>query len=121
MSILTHEAVMTEEVLEGLVHSRKGLYVDCTFGAGGHSSRILEELNKDGKLLSMDKDKNATRFLSKKFTKDSRFKIINDSFSQLSLYVENETASGILIDLGISSTQLDNSERGLWETIKETL
>ena len=100
---------MTEEVLEGLVHSRKGLYVDCTFGAGGHSSRILEELNKDGKLLSMDKDKNATRLLSKQFTKDSRF---NDSFSQLSLYVEDETASGILIDLGISSTQLDDSERG---------
>ena len=112
MSILTHESVMTEEVLEGLVQSRKGLYVDCTFGSGGHSSRILEELNKDGKLLSMDKDKNATRLLSKQFTKDSRFKIINDSFSQLSLYVENETVSGVLIDLGISSTQLDDSDRG---------
>ena len=112
MSILTHEAVMTEEVLESLVHSRKGLYVDCTFGAGGHSSRILEKLNKDGKLFSMDKDKHATRLLSEEFTKDSRFKIINDSFSQLSLYVENESASGILIDLGISSTQLDDSERG---------
>ena len=56
MSILTHEAVMTEEVLENLVHSRKGFYVDCTFGAGGHSSRILEELNKDGRLLSMTDD-----------------------------------------------------------------
>ena len=58
-------------MLESLVHSRKGLYVDCTFGAGGHSSRILEELNKDGKLLSMDKDKNATKLLSKEFIKDS--------------------------------------------------
>ena len=103
---------MTEEVLGSLVLSKKGYYVDCTFGAGGHSSKILEKLNKDGKLLSMDKDRNATNLLAKEFTKDTRFKIINDSFSQLSLYVENETANGILIDLGISSTQLDNSERG---------
>ncbi len=58
---------MTEEVLEGLIHSKKGLYVDCTFGAGGHSSRILESLNKDGKLYSLDKDKNATRLLSEEF------------------------------------------------------
>ena len=48
---------MTEEVLENLVLSEKDLYVDCTFGAGGHSSKILEKLNKEGKLLSMDKDK----------------------------------------------------------------
>ena len=112
MSILTHEAVMTEEVLENLVLSKRGLYVDCTFGAGGHSIKILEKLDKHGKLLSMDKDRNATSILAKEFTKDSRFKIINDSFSQLSLYVENDTANGILIDLGISSNQLDDSERG---------
>ena len=112
MSISTHEAVMTEEVLENLILSRKGLYMDCTFGAGGHSLKILEKLNKDGKLLSMDKDKMATDIINKEFIKDSRFSIINDSFSQLSLYVENETVNGILIDLGISSTQLDDSERG---------
>ncbi len=112
MSRLTHDAVMTEEVLENLVLSRKGLYIDCTFGAGGHSSKILQYLNNDGKLVSMDKDGNATNLLDKEFSKDSRFKIINDSFSQLSLYVEKETADGILIDLGISSTQLDDSERG---------
>tara|TARA_Y100001970_G_scaffold249411_1_gene319856 strand:+ start:714 stop:1571 length:858 start_codon:yes stop_codon:yes gene_type:complete len=103
---------MTEEVLENLVLSKRGLYVDCTFGAGGHSIKILEKLDKHGKLLSMDKDRNATSILAKEFTKDSRFKIINDSFSQLSLYVENDTANGILIDLGISSNQLDDSERG---------
>ncbi len=112
MSRLTHDAVMTEEVLENLILSKKGSYIDCTFGAGGHSSKILEFLNKDGKLLSIDKDKNATNLLSKKFTKDSRFKIVNDSFSQLSFYAKKETVDGILIDLGISSTQLDNSERG---------
>ena len=112
MSIPTHDAVMTEEVLGGLIHSRKGLYVDCTFGAGGHSSKILEKLNKDGRLLSMDKDKDTARALSNKFIEDPRFEIINDSFSKLSFYVENETADGILIDLGISSTQLNDSERG---------
>ena len=103
---------MTEEVLENLVLSKKGLYVDCTFGAGGHSAKILEKLDENGRLMSMDKDRRATSLIPKDFIQDSRFKIINDSFSQLSLYVENETVNGILIDLGISSTQLDDSERG---------
>ena len=103
---------MTEEVLENLVFSKKGLYVDCTFGAGGHSAKILEKLDENGRLLSMDKDRRATSLIPKDFIQDSRFKIINDSFSHLSLYVENETVNGILIDLGISSTQLDDSERG---------
>tara|TARA_B100000686_G_C16756678_1_gene955985 strand:- start:876 stop:1733 length:858 start_codon:yes stop_codon:yes gene_type:complete len=103
---------MTEEVLESLVHSKNGLYVDCTFGAGGHSAKILEKLDENGRLLSMDKDRRATSLIPKDFIQDSRFKIINDSFSHLSLYVENETVNGILIDLGISSTQLDDSERG---------
>ena len=103
---------MTEEVLENLVLSKKGFYVDCTFGAGGHSAKILEKLDENGRLLSMDKDRRATSLIPKDFIQDSRFKIINDSFSHLSLYVENETVNGILIDLGISSTQLDDSERG---------
>ena len=103
---------MTEEVLENLVLTKKGLYVDCTFGAGGHSAKILEKLDENGRLLSMDKDRRATSLIPKDFIQDSRFKIINDSFSHLSLYVENETVNGILIDLGISSTQLDDSERG---------
>ena len=103
---------MTEEVLENLILSKKGLYVDCTFGSGGHSSKILEQLDKEGKLVSMDKDRNATNLLSEEFIKDSRFKIINDSFSKLSSYIDKETAHGVLIDLGISSTQLDDSERG---------
>ena len=103
---------MTEEVLENLILSKKGLYVDCTFGSGGHSSKILEQLDKEGKLVSMDKDRNATNLLSEEFIKDSRFKIINDSFSKLSSYIDKETAQGVLIDLGISSTQLDDSERG---------
>ena len=103
---------MTEEVLENLILSKKGLYVDCTFGSGGHSSKILEHLDKEGKLVSMDKDRNATNLLSEEFIKDSRFKIINDSFSKLSSYIDKETAHGVLIDLGISSTQLDDSERG---------
>ena len=112
MSLLTHEAVMAEEVLENLVLSKKGFYVDCTFGAGGHSSKILNLLNKEGRLLSIDKDSNATCAIPQELIKDSRFTIVNDCFSQLSSYVENETVNGILIDLGISSTQLDDSERG---------
>ncbi len=112
MSKLTHEAVMTEEVLENLVLSKRGTYVDCTFGAGGHSLKVLKKLDQEGKLIAMDKDSYATSLTSEELVKDSRFKIINDSFSKLSSYVEKETVNGIIIDLGISSIQLNDPERG---------
>ncbi|MDB3975848.1 16S rRNA (cytosine(1402)-N(4))-methyltransferase RsmH [Gammaproteobacteria bacterium] len=108
----THEAVMVDEVLENLVSKQNGRYIDCTFGAGGHSLKILKKLNQDGALTSIEKDKMATLDLSSEFTDDIRFKLINDSFSNLNKLFKDSEIDGILIDLGISSTQLDDPERG---------
>ena len=69
----THEAVMVDEVLENLVFKQNGKYIDCTFGAGGHSLEILKKLGEEGKLVSIEKDKFATLKLSSDFTEDDRF------------------------------------------------
>ena len=103
---------MVDEVLENLVSKQNGRYIDCTFGAGGHSLKILKKLNQDGALTSIEKDKMATLNLSSEFTDDIRFKLINDSFSNLNKLFKDSEIDGILIDLGISSTQLDDPERG---------
>ena len=103
---------MVDEVLENLVSKQNGRYIDCTFGAGGHSLKILKKLNQDGALISIEKDKMATLNLSSEFTDDIRFKLVNDSFSNLNKLFKDSEIDGILIDLGISSTQLDDPERG---------
>ena len=108
----THQAVMVEEVLENLVFKNNGTYVDCTFGAGGHSLEILKKLDSLGSLVSFDKDIQATLNLSKEFIGETRFKLINDSFSNIKKYFKNDSIDGVLIDLGISSTQLDDAKRG---------
>ena len=108
----SHEAVMVEEVLENLVFKNNGSYVDCTFGAGGHSLEILKKLDSLGSLVSFDKDIQATLDLSEEFSGETRFKLINDSFSNINKYFKNDSIDGVLIDLGISSTQLDDAKRG---------
>ena len=108
----THEAVMVDEVLENLVFKQNGKYVDCTFGAGGHSHEILKKIDRTGFLTSIEKDERATKNIPSEFKDDSRFQLINDSFSNLRLFFEAEEIDGILIDLGISSTQLDDPLRG---------
>jgi 16S rRNA (cytosine1402-N4)-methyltransferase len=108
----SHEAVMVEEVLENLVFKNNGTYVDCTFGAGGHSLEILKKLDSLGSLVSFDKDIQATLNLSEEFSGETRFKLINDSFSNIKKYFNDDSIDGVLIDLGISSTQLDDVKRG---------
>ena len=112
MIVSSHEAVMVEEVLENLVFKNNGTYVDCTFGAGGHSLEILKKLDSLGSLVSFDKDIQATLDLSEEFFGETRFKLINDSFSNIKKYFKNDSIDGVLIDLGISSTQLDDAKRG---------
>ena len=107
----SHEAVMVDEVLENLVFKQNGKYVDCTFGAGGHSLEILKKLNKEGSLISIDKDETVSINLPSHFS-DRRFSLIHDSFSNLKGIFEDEEIDGILVDLGISSTQLDDPNRG---------
>ena len=108
----THEAVMAEEVLTYLVVDKNGVYVDCTFGAGGHSQEILKKLEVNGKLIGVDRDTGVRNTIPAILKDDKRFSLISDRFSNLKDYVKIESIDGILVDLGISSTQLDDLERG---------
>jgi 16S rRNA (cytosine1402-N4)-methyltransferase len=108
----THEAVMVEEVLAYLLGDRSGNYVDFTFGAGGHSTLLLKSLENDGSLVGLDKDPEVEQRIPRLLKDDKRFSFINDSFSNLPSHIEENSLDGILIDLGISSTQLDEAGRG---------
>jgi 16S rRNA (cytosine1402-N4)-methyltransferase len=103
---------MVEEVLTYLVIDKNGVYVDCTFGAGGHSQEILKKLEVNGKLIGVDRDTGVRNTIPAILKDDKRFSLISDRFSNLKDYVKIESIDGILVDLGISSTQLDDLERG---------
>ena len=101
---------MPEEVIENLLYNKDGDYLDCTFGMGGHSKAILKKLSERGRLKAIDKDPKVSEF--SKNINDTRFEFINSSFSDLQDYFINDSFDGILLDLGISSIQLDDMERG---------
>ena len=106
-----HKSVLTEEVLKGLKIYPKGVYVDATYGGGGHSREILKKLNKDGKLFGFDQDPDST----KNKIDDSRFELIVANFSFLTQYLKYyqiDSVDGILADLGVSSHQFDQQLRG---------
>jgi 16S rRNA (cytosine1402-N4)-methyltransferase len=114
---MEHLPVLCSEVLEQLAIKKDGTYLDCTFGRGGHSQAILGQLGSDGQLLALDRDidainsENAQALLN-----DKRFTLVHDRFSELeSILLKNELSGkvdGILIDLGVSSPQLNNANRG---------
>jgi 16S rRNA (cytosine1402-N4)-methyltransferase len=114
---MTHLPVLYNESLQALAIKADGLYVDCTFGRGGHSLGILKQLNADGRLLAFDRDAEAMNSeVALQLRTDPRFYFQHGCFSQLA---ETVTANGwhgridgILMDLGVSSPQLDNPERG---------
>ena len=94
-----------------------GIYLDCTFGRGGHSQAILKKLGETGRLLALDRDVMAVNSdTAKELLKDRRFKLRHSSFSALeSLLAEDNLTGnidGILLDLGVSSPQLDDPKRG---------
>jgi 16S rRNA (cytosine1402-N4)-methyltransferase len=105
----THQPVLLSEVLEGLAIKPSGIYVDGTFGRGGHAAGILEKLNAQGKLIAIDKDQDAVEAAKK--IKDPRLYIFQGSFADIKTMV-HEKADGILLDLGVSSPQLENAARG---------
>jgi 16S rRNA (cytosine1402-N4)-methyltransferase len=114
----THEhlPVLFEEALEALRISTAGSYVDGTFGRGGHSGAILERLDAGGSLLAFDKDPDAVAYAKETFGGDERFAIERGSFAMLEQVAEarglKRKVDGILLDLGVSSPQLDAAERG---------
>lgn len=106
-----HSPVLLNEAIQGLKISPKGVYIDATFGGGGHSKAILEMLNKEGRLLSFDQDEDT--YENK--INDSRFKFISANFNHLSQYLKYygvESVDGVLADLGVSSHHFDTPSRG---------
>ena len=112
----SHNPVMINRVIEGLNIIRNGTYVDCTFGRGGHSRNILEKIGEKGKLIAIDKDKAAEDYAKEYFSKYKRFYFEKSNFSDieyiLKKYNDSKKVNGILLDLGVSSPQLDEADRG---------
>ena len=112
-----HQAVLYSEALESLNIQPGGIYVDCTFGRGGHSSGILQMLDNRGKLLAFDRDIEAINSAQAlQLSSDNRFSLHYGSFADLTSTIEKlgfvGQINGILLDLGVSSPQLDTAERG---------
>jgi 16S rRNA (cytosine1402-N4)-methyltransferase len=112
-----HQPVLLREVVDYLNIKPNGFYIDGTFGQGGHTKAILEKLGKEGKLLAIDKDPIAiTAANAEAFKNDARFTIQQGSFTEIEAWAKKlnwvEKVDGILLDLGISSPQVDTAERG---------
>lgn len=110
-----HETVLLQEAVDGLVTDPEGLYVDGTFGRGGHSREILSRLGAGGQLLAVDKDPQAIAAGDQLAAEDSRFAIVQGSFADAFELIRQRglpPVTGVLLDLGVSSPQLDQSERG---------
>ena len=106
-----HDPVLLAESVDALVLNPDGIYVDCTFGGGGHSKEILSRLSESGKLISFDQDLDATA----NQLDDKRFVLVMQNFRHLKnnlKYLGIGKVSGILADLGVSSHQFDTPERG---------
>ncbi len=110
---LVHATVLLNEAVDALQIKPDGIYVDGTFGRGGHSRLILEKLGARGSLLAMDKDPVAVA--SAREISDSRFRIVHSGFERMSGVMREqgiEKVDGVLLDLGVSSPQLDDAQRG---------
>ncbi len=111
-----HKSVLLNESIEALNIEPAGIYIDGTFGRGGHSQAILEQLGEQGRLIAFDKDPQAIETAEQKFAADPRFQIVHDSFAELEKHIEQlgltGSVNGILLDLGVSSPQLDDPQRG---------
>lgn len=109
-----HITVLLDEAVEGLAIKPDGIYVDGTFGRGGHSRLILQQLGPDGRLISIDRDPQAIAEAST--IDDPRFEIVHGPFSGVAGYIAERGLTGkidgFLMDLGVSSPQLDDADRG---------
>ncbi len=111
----SHVSVLLQEAVDGLEITPDGTYIDCTFGRGGHSGLILNTLGDNGRLIAIDRDPSAIES-ALRFADDPRFSIVHDGFSNLATIADNlnvtDKVDGILLDLGISSPQIDDASRG---------
>ena len=111
-----HITVLLDEAVNGLAIKKDGIYVDGTFGRGGHSRHILKQLGENGRLIAIDRDPRAIAVGEALMKEDPRFTIVHGPFSGLADYIKEldlvGKIDGVLLDLGVSSPQLDDAERG---------
>ena len=115
LSDLAHTTVLLNETVDGCVVDPDGVYVDGTFGRGGHSRLLLSKLSNNGKLIGFDKDPLAIASGKELEAEDARFRIVQSSFADMKdelARIGINQVNGILLDLGVSSPQLDDAERG---------
>ena len=103
---------MLNEAVQALVIRPDGVYVDGTFGRGGHSKLILSQLGEGGRLWVFDKDPRAIAAAQELAKKDVRVRVVHDSFKTMSAHLAKSSVDGVLLDLGVSSPQIDEAERG---------
>lgn len=113
MTSSAHVAVLAQEAIEALNIRSDGIYVDCTYGRGGHSRLILEKLGAGGRLIALDRDPEAVR--AGQALRDPRFSIVRSPFGRVREVLQElgvAVVDGMLLDLGVSSPQLDDGRRG---------
>lgn len=113
---MQHQSVLLEQAVAALVTDKHGFYIDGTFGRGGHSKQILGELSEQGRLLVIDKDPIAIDLANRLAQEDKRVSVYHGSFEDLEKVTHElegvERLAGVLLDLGVSSPQLDDAQRG---------
>ena len=116
MDSFQHHPVLLVEAVSSLKVRGNGIYLDATFGRGGHSRAIMAELTEQGRLFTLDKDPQAIAAGMEEWSEDPRFSIVQDSFAEMDRMVQEweieRNLDGILLDLGVSSPQLDDPDRG---------
>lgn len=112
---MSHQSVMCEESVAALITRKEGIYVDQTFGCGGHSKAILNQLGQNGRLIAFDKDLEAVAIGLALAKTDKRFCIVHSDFSNFDAALDRmgvDAIDGAIFDLGVSSPQLDDAKRG---------
>lgn len=113
-----HIPVLWHTVVQDLITDREGTYVDCTVGGGGHAAAILDALGKTGRVVGIDRDKEALDEVARRLDKsvsDGRLRLVQGAFGDIGAHLEGlglEQVDGILMDLGVSSHQIDEPDRG---------
>lgn len=110
-----HETVLRNEAADALVRNPGGRFVDCTYGRGGHTRAILERLSGEARLLVIDRDIDAVAHAKETYGSDERVVIVHGAFSDIGRFVDEHgmrPVNGVLLDLGVSSPQIDEADRG---------
>lgn len=115
MSMHYHIPVLLEQAIDYLVWDEKGLYIDATLGGGGHSAVLLDRLGDEASVIGVDQDVEALVVASRRFESDDRFEVLKGNFGYLETLLSPSRrgkVAGLLLDLGVSSHQIDTAERG---------